>query len=53
MTNMFKFLIFLIALVFISAVYLTWKDGFKPGLWILLAGLVFAFLYHREINKPK
>ncbi len=48
-----KFLIFLMLIVLIVAVYLTWQNGLKPGLWLILAGLFFAYMAQHEINKSK
>ena len=53
MNSFQKFLIFLMTLVLLVAVYLTWRDGFKPGLWLILGGLFFAYMAQHEINKSK
>ncbi len=42
----FTLVTFLISLV--VAIYLSWKDGIKPGPWMLTAGLFFALLYFNE-----
>ena len=43
----------LLALSLAGSLYLTWRDGFKKGPWILTAGLFFLWLFYREIQQKE
>ncbi len=45
-------LFFFLAGLVISA-YLTWRDGFKAGPWLITLGFFFLLLMLKEIQKNK
>jgi len=43
----------LLLLTFAASLYLTWRDGFKKGPWMLTGGLFFLWLFYREIQQKE